>query len=105
MAASPSVTCAIGRPSSTLFEKMPPMPNTDCDTPSRRNTVAATKRPAAYTTRQPPKYAMRMRASTRGSREKSLISRNSSAGIATVNTKRVNASVATGGQRPKVVSA
>ena len=46
-----------------------------------------------------------MRASTRGRREKSLISRNSSAGIATVNTKRVSASVAAAGQRPNVVSA
>ena len=52
-----------------------------------------------------PKYAMRSRASTGGSLEKSLMSRNSSAGIATENTKRVNASATAFGQRPHRVRA
>src|SRR5437667_10230142 len=36
--ASPSTILASGTPSSTLFEKMPPRANTDCDTPSMRKT-------------------------------------------------------------------
>ncbi len=73
IAMSPSVTFASGRPSSTLLAKIPPIANTDCDTPSSRNTVAAITRPTANTIRQPPKYAISSRASTAGRLEKSAI--------------------------------
>ena len=103
--ASPSVTFVSGMPSSTMLAKMPPMANTDCAAPSRRNSVAAITRPNVKTTTQPPKYAISRRASTGGSREKSLIRRNRNAGMATEKTKRVSASDAVRGQRPQCDSA
>ncbi len=102
IAASPSVTFVSGIPSSTVFAKMPPIANTDWLTPSMRKSEAAAMRPIAYTTRQPPKNARSRRASTGGSREKSLISRNSSVGTATLNTNRVSASEAERGQPSRV---
>ena len=103
--ASPSVILASGMPSSTLLEKMVPTAKIDCCAPSIRKARAATTRASTYSSAQPPKYATRSRASTGGSREKSLISRNRNAGIATTNTKRVSASEATLGQRPQRDSA
>ncbi len=104
-AASPSVTFASGMPSSTVFEKIVPTPKIDCDAPSIPNAFAATTRATTNVATQPPKYASSRRASTGGRREKSLIRRNSSAGIATANTKRVSASDPAFGQRPQRDSA
>ena len=80
-------------PSSTLFEKMPPIANTDWPTPSIRNSAArddaadgVDEQAAAEVREQQPRIDVRQ------PRAKSLISRNSSVGIATVNTKRVSAS-------------
>ncbi len=90
--ASPSVTLASGMPISTRLLKMVPTPKIDCCAPSMRNTRAPTTRAIRNVSMPPPKYAMSSRASTAGSREKSLISRNRNAGTATANTNRVSAS-------------
>jgi hypothetical protein len=104
-AASPSRMVASGSPSSRLFAKMPPTPKTDCSTPSILNNREAITRPIRNTRRQPPKYAMSNRASTGGRREKSLISRNSTAGMATAKTNRVSASETLFGQPNQRTSA
>jgi hypothetical protein len=57
MASPPSVMRTNGKPSRTLFEKIPPIAKIDCETPSRANALAAIQRPAAKTTKQPPKNA------------------------------------------------
>lgn len=57
------------------------------------------------TARQPPKKAISSRASTGGNLEKSLIRRNSIAGRATENTKRVMWSDIAFGQWKKRISA
>jgi hypothetical protein len=54
-AASPSAILAIGRPVSTMFEKIPPSPKMDCDTPSILKSPTAAARPTKNTIRQLPK--------------------------------------------------
>ena len=88
----------------TLFENTPPKAKTDCDTPSSANTFHAIKRPITKTIRQPPKKAINRRASTGGNLEKSLISRNIMAGMATEKTKRDRLSDITIGQPEKRIS-
>src|SRR6266540_1265056 len=70
-----------------------------------RNTALATSRPSANTARQPPKNAISSRESTGGSFEKSLISRNSSAGIAVEKTNLDNPSDTLFGQPAQRASA
>ncbi len=100
-AASPSATLASGKPSITLLENTPPSANTDWPTPSSSNSFHATSRPMANTIKHPPKNASSKRASTGGNLEKSLTSRNSIAGNATVKTKRVRLSDIDFGQPDK----
>ena len=105
-AASPSRIVASGRPSSRLFAKMPPTPKTDCSTPSILNTRDAMTRPTRNTSEAAAEVRdAASRASTGGRREKSLISRNSTAGMATAKTNRVSASETLFGQPNQRTSA
>src|SRR5689334_8171484 len=97
-AASPSTDLAYGTPSSTLFENIPPNANTDCATPSSRNSRRPSSRPIPNTMKQPPMNATSRRLSTGGNFDRPLIRRNSSAGSASANTKRVSATLAELGQ-------
>jgi hypothetical protein len=102
--ADPSATLAIGTPSSTLLANMPPSANTDCATPSMPKIQRPANRPIAYTIRQLPKNAASSIVSTGGRREKSDISPNSRAGMATANTNCVRASDTDFDQPPQRVS-
>ena len=104
-AASPSTILASGRPSMTLLEKTPPSANTDCPTPSSPKNPLAIRRPMPKTIRQLPKKASNRRASTAGSFEKSLISRNSITGKAKEKTNQDSLSDHTLGKREKRISA
>src|SRR5215831_3665800 len=85
-ASGPSVILTSGSPSKTLLEKIPPIANTDCATPSSLKKRAAMMRPRMNTTKQPPKNATSTLGFMGGSEFNLLIKWNSIAGKAMLNT-------------------